>query len=184
MNSLDIWQTFNAPLENFVRSRVQDEEVVKDILQDVYIKIHKHISTLKDETRLRAWVYQIARNTIYDYYRMAHTDILPEDIPVISEDEEQDEIAIRLANSVKAMIIFLPEEYREAVWLAEVENIPQKEIAARLGLSVSGAKSRVQRGRKLLKELFLQCCEVQFDRQGKVLTYYERCEDCKNHNRV
>ena len=52
--------------------------------------------------------------------------------------------------------------------LAEIEGLPQQEVADRLGLSLSGAKSRIQRGRAMLKDALERCCRFEFDRRGNL----------------
>jgi RNA polymerase sigma-70 factor (ECF subfamily) len=173
-----LWTTLNTPLERFIRSRVPDAQTADDLLQDVYIKIHTHLDGVRDEERLRAWVYQIARNVIHDYYRSHKpTDELPDALIQVEDDDDED-ITEQLAISVRGMIDLLPAEYREALILTEIDGLTQAELAARLGISVSGAKSRVQRGRKLLRALLYECCHFEFDRQGKVIDYYPRCNEC------
>jgi RNA polymerase sigma-70 factor (ECF subfamily) len=76
------------------------------------------------------------------------------------------------------MIEELPDEYQVALRLTELEGLTQQELAARTGLSLSGAKSRVQRGRKMLREMLLACCHFEFDRHGKVIDYYPECQCC------
>jgi RNA polymerase sigma-70 factor (ECF subfamily) len=69
------------------------------------------------------------------------------------------------------MIRQLPPAYREAITLADLEGVNQAEAAARVGLSVSGMKSRVQRGRKQLKAVLEECCRVHLDRRGTIVAY-------------
>lgn len=178
METETIWRTLNTPLERFIRSKTPDKETAHDLLQDVYIKIHRSIDTLRDDERAEAWVYQIARNTIHDYYRQEKPTVEIGEWIVSPEDEMDDEITLRLAGSVRGMIDLLPDDYRTALLLTEYEGLSQKELAERAGISLSGAKSRVQRGRKLLREMLLSCCHFQFDRLGKVIDYYPRCQCC------
>jgi RNA polymerase sigma-70 factor (ECF subfamily) len=72
--------------------------------------------------------------------------------------------------------------YRQAVQLSEIEGLPQQEVADRLGLSLSGAKSRIQRGRLMLKDELERCCRFEFDRRGNVMDYEPRPERtvCRN----
>jgi RNA polymerase sigma-70 factor, ECF subfamily len=72
---------------------------------------------------------------------------------------------------LRPMLNYLPEKYREAVRFADLEGMTQIELANRLGLSLSGAKSRVQRGREQLKALLMECCQFEFDCRGKVIDY-------------
>jgi RNA polymerase sigma-70 factor (ECF subfamily) len=175
-----VWSAFNSRLERFIRSRVSDSQAADDLLQDVYIRIHTRVDTLRDEERLQSWVYQVARNVVNDYYRqLKPLDEITDAVPAQDADDgATDDITERLAQSVRCMIEVLPDEYREALILTELEGLTQKELADRLGISLSGAKSRVQRGRKMLRELLLQCCHFQFDRRGKVIDYYPRCSCC------
>jgi RNA polymerase sigma-70 factor (ECF subfamily) len=76
------------------------------------------------------------------------------------------------------MIHSLPGPYREAILLTELEGLSQVELARRLNISVSGAKSRVQRGRQQLKEMLLDCCEFETDRRGRVYGCTPRGEPC------
>ena len=176
-----VWNSFNKPLERFIRKRVSDERMAADLLQDVYLKIHTRIDTLHDGDRLQSWVYQIARNTVYDYYRSRKSNVeLLETVPAAETEEPADDVAARLAQSLRSMLTCLPEEYQEALRLSELEGITQQELATRTGLSLSGAKSRVQRGRKMLREMLLECCHFEFDRRGKVIDYHPHCECCSD----
>jgi RNA polymerase sigma-70 factor (ECF subfamily) len=172
-----IYAEFNARLKNFILLRVSDSDVADDILQDVYLKIHSHIDELRKSDRLESWIYQIVRNSIIDYYRRVHPEEeLSESLPA-SQSEESDAEA-ELAPSVNDMLNCLPEKYRQALFLTEINELTQREMADQLGLSLSGAKSRVQRGREKLKVAFLDCCHFEYDRLGKIIEYYPKCDHC------
>lgn len=172
-----IYLDFDAKLRNFILGKVSDPDLTKDILQDVYLKIHSHIESVQDSEKLESWIYQIARNTIVDYFRRARPgDELPESLPALPE-EEPDAIA-DLAASVHDMLNCLPEKYRQALTLTEIQGLTQVEIADQLGLTVSGAKSRVQRARAKLKDAFLDCCHFEFDRFNRVIQYEPNCNHC------
>lgn len=172
-----IWIEFHDQLRGFLLARVRDEHAADDILQDVFLKVHKSIDTLRDDAKLAPWLYQIARNAITDYYRQRPHDPLEPDFDMESP-EEAHSAEETLAVSVGARIHDLPERYREALMLTEIEGLSQAEMAARLNLSLSGGKSRVQRGREMIKELLLECCHIEFDRCGRVLSYEERAKCC------
>jgi RNA polymerase sigma-70 factor (ECF subfamily) len=76
----------------------------------------------------------------------------------------------------------LPTPYRQALALAEVEGLSQREIAGLEGLSLSGAKSRVQRARRMLRAALLSCCRVELDRHGSVLDYVPLRAGCDTCN--
>ena len=67
--SEQLWETFSVPLQRFIQRRVPDPHTAEDILQDVFLKIHMRIDSLHQQDRVAAWIYQIARNAIADYYR-------------------------------------------------------------------------------------------------------------------
>lgn len=176
-----VWEEFHPGLKQFILKRVSDEQNAEDILQDVFLKIHTHIDTLRDEEKLQSWIYQIARNVIADYYRehkatvaLSEALLLPEE-PVVADDVVKD-----LLPSVRTMVDSLPDEYRQALLLTEYEGLTQRELAERLGLSLSGAKSRVQRAREKLKAMLMDCCHFEFDRLGKVIDYQPKCACCTN----
>ena len=172
-----IYIQFHNDLYRFILRRVSDPDAAEDILQDVYLKVHAGVGDLRDSDRLESWIYQIARNAIIDHYRRArpHGEV-PEHL-ALPETGDSD-AAADLAPSVKAMLACLPGKYRQALTMAEYEGLKQHEIAERLGISLSGAKSRVQRGRQKLREALLDCCHFEFDRHGRVLHYQPRCAAC------
>jgi len=175
--SLDmIWQDFSDHLLAFIKSKVNHSEDAHDILQDVFVKVGTRFSTLKEEEKLQAWLFQITRNTIIDYHRNKQKKNF--DSSFLEQDDTTTDSAI--IDCVRDLIALLPEKYRLAVELSELEQIPQKELAERLNLSYSGTKSRVQRGREKLKELLIQCCNVQHDRYGNVIEFFPRksCSNC------
>ena len=172
-----IYATFDQDLRRFVARRVDNPAAVDDLLQDIYLRIHTHLPGLRDDARLAGWVFQIARNVIIDHYRRQRpTSDLLETLP--SSDELEDDTAQRLAASLARMVDCLPAKYREALVLTDLQGLSQPALAERLGLSVSGAKSRVQRGRERLKAMLLDCCHVELDRTGQVLSYEARCPAC------
>ena len=176
-----IWHGFSDRLRLFILGRVRSEHDAEDILQDVFWKIHNNIHRLKQRDKLEAWIYQIARNTIIDYYRhqaksLSNISEMPEQEagPVAAEDRPDEVVAC-----LKPMIDDLPEKYRQAIVLTEYENLTQKEMSHKLGLSLSGAKSRVQRAREKLKGTLLACCHFDFDRLGNILDYQPKEQTCR-----
>lgn len=172
-----IWSVFHERLRGFVLARVRDEHAADDILQDVFLKLHRGVGSLRDEERVAPWLFQVARNAVTDHFRGAHDHRFEgEDALRTIEDERSDvPVEQRLADGLFEMVDQLPARYREAIRLTEIEGLTQAEMAERLGLSLSGAKSRVQRGREKLKDLLLDCCHVEFDHRGAISGYQRRC---------
>lgn len=175
-----IWEEFSIPLKGFIKRRINSEQDVEDILQIVFLKIYNNINNLNESSKIHAWIYTITKNTIFDFYRERKHDLY---IECLSEDvfsEPQDEITVNneIAQCLKIMVQHLPEKYKQVLILTEFENLTQKEIALRLGLSVSGAKSRVQRARMKLKEMLLSCCYVEKDKRGNIIDYKIKSKEC------
>jgi RNA polymerase sigma-70 factor, ECF subfamily len=175
----NIWETFASQLRNFIRSRVRDHALAEDVLQEVFIKIHRKLSTLRAGEKVEAWVWRITRNAISDHFRRAHpTESLRSEV----DDAPEEKVELPdLSPCVRQFVGELPEGYREALILTEWNGLTQEELAKQLGLSISGAKSRVQRARGQLKELLLHCCRFELDRRGNVLDMQPRRKRCAAH---
>lgn len=172
----EVWEEFNTGLKQFISRRVPDETCVEDVLQEVFLKIHTRIDTLRDRERLPGWIYAIARNAIYDYYREQKIPV--PDISTELPEDPFDNVVAELTPCIQRMVESLPAEYREALLLTDYQGLSQRELAQRLGLSYSGAKSRVQRAREKVKQMLLDCCHFEFDRNGRVINYQPRCSCC------
>lgn len=180
-----IWTQLNSDLWRFIRRRVSDDHAADDLLQETFVRVHRNITNLQETDRLAAWVYQIARNVIYDQHRQATvpTVALADADPADDCDNPVTRFCCRGADWLNEMIRSLPAGYQQAVRMAEVEGLSQQEVADHLGLSLSGAKSRIQRGRMMLRATLDQCCHFEFDRRGNMLDYDPKpdrmvCRDC------
>ncbi|MBU8892169.1 MAG: RNA polymerase sigma factor SigZ [Bacteroidales bacterium] len=167
-----IWVEFSHKIRAFILKRVNDVAIADDILQEVFIKIHTKIALLKDETKLHSWIYQITRNTINDYFRKLNpssTVVENEIAENIVDDNES------MNNIVKGLHDFmdkLPEKYCDVLCKTEFDGLSQLDYAKQNSLSISGAKSRVQRGRKMIKDMLMKCCHFQFDKYGTIIDYH------------
>lgn len=184
----EVWQQVHDGLRTFVAKRVADEAQVDDILHEVFLRMHRGIEGLKDQGRVVSWVYQITRHAIIDHYRsparrrempaglaaeMETTGMVPA-APVVSDSADSGELRSELAGCLRPMIDQLDKHYREALMLVELEGLTQQAAASRIGLSLSGMKSRVQRGRQQLKRKLDDCCLIQLDRRQGVADYTVR----------
>lgn len=187
------WNELRDPLARFIARRVADPQDAEDVLQEVLLRIHRNGDQIADADRVMAWVHQIARNAIVDHYRRraARPELaagaaeeleLREQEP--PDDGASETLRRELAGCLRPLVERLPEKHREALILTEFEGLTQSEAAARLGISLSGAKARVQRGRAQLKDLLLDCCQVEIDRRGAITEYRSRsgsCERCRTN---
>jgi RNA polymerase sigma-70 factor, ECF subfamily len=171
-NTEKIWNDFCCQLKAYILKRIADPSLADDILQDIFLKIHAKIETLKDGSKIQSWVYQIAQHTIIDYYRK-HKNHLEDidNVDIIAEPPSEMPVG-KIGFTLREMIEALPEKYAQALLLVELEGLSQIDLANKLGISVSGAKSRVQRGRQLLKDSLMNCCHYEFDHHGTVIDYH------------
>jgi RNA polymerase sigma-70 factor, ECF subfamily len=173
-----LWNQYSQRLGAFIHSRVGDEAEADDILQEVFFRIHRNLCCQTEWEKPESWFYQIARNLIIDHYRRRRELLeVPESLPAEPDLPETDPEA-ELALSLTEMVNELPEPYRQALLLTEYQGLNQKQLAEHLGISLSGAKSRVQRARDKLRDMFLNCCHFEFDRRGRIMDYYEHCCGC------
>ncbi len=167
------------PLFLYVRKRVNNLEDAQDLTQDIFYKLSK--SETSQVTSLKNWVYTIAKNSITDYYRKKK--VLTEDVDdkEIAEEHNHQDAVEELSRCIKSYVAELPEEYKAIMVLSELEEIPQKEIAEKLDLKYSTVRSKVQRGRTRLREMFSECCTIKQGGKGSIIEFKSR-EECSNNS--
>ncbi len=149
------WQEHHSRLRGYITKRVRDTNAVDDILQEVFLKASENLHSLKSRDSIAAWLYRITANAIADHYRSLQPwEELPDDF---SAPESERNYVAELARCLQPLIADMPDIYRTALVLSEIEGLPQREVANRLNISLSGAKSRVQRGREKLRQRLLDC---------------------------
>lgn len=188
----ELWQLVHDGLRAFIAKRVNDQGHVDDILQNVFVRVHQQIDSVSNPDQVVSWIYQITRNTIIDHYRKpggwrevptglsSELEVLHE-VPMVSEITRHSDAAeprAELAACLRPMIDRLSQDYREAITLVELEGLTQQAAAQQMGLSLSGMKSRVQRGRKRLKQMLADCCLIELDRRKGVIDYQSHRADC------
>jgi len=185
-NARGVWAELESQLRPFVARRLDDASDVDDVLQDIYLRIQAGVGALRDTERFGPWVYQVARSALADHGRARARHPLPatakpaEDAAAsparLAEDDDDDDAEQSLARNLAVFVAALPSPYREAVTLTELQGMTQKDAAEMLGLSLSGMKSRVQRGRQQIREMLQACCEIALDGRGHVLSYERRAD--------
>ena len=182
MDTKELWQEYNHQLRQFLQSRVNNPADVDDLLQTILIKTYQNAHTINHPGKVQSWLFQIARNTLIDHYRKSHSNHVDINIDGLSQTaegtEEYEQVRQSLANCIRPFLNQLPDKYREALEWTELQGKSQKELAAELGLSYSAVKSRVQRGRRMLKTLFRQCCVYQYDARGNPIEFEVSSTGC------
>jgi len=177
----ELWNRYNAKLKKYIMGKVSDKFEAEDLLQEVGLRVLKSEGKILEVENVEAWLYRIASNAIIDYYRrkdrLTYTEdvdaVLPNDSPVTEIDNYNNETASCLLKLAE----ILPATYKEAIIQSDFKGVPQNSLGEAWGLSHSGAKNRVQRARKKLKETMLDCCEVRSDHQGNILELVNKNED-------
>lgn len=172
-----IIKTSYQEIKDYLIKRTGDTVLSEDIIQDSFLRL---INEYNKNTRLnnpRAWLFKVAKNLLADSYRGKwNAERLDFEEITISKFSKPDSLNNE-ADVIPYMIKLLPEKYGKILYLSDIEGLPLKNIAADFGLSVSAAKMRVLRGRKMLFELFKECCEIEYTKNGKFCscTIRERC---------
>jgi RNA polymerase sigma-70 factor, ECF subfamily len=169
---------FVEKLRGFIRARVPDDGTADDLTQETLLKVYRSRASLREDDRLEAWLYRIARRTLIDYYRKRRPS---EELPTSLKSESEDEVsAIRDAVLISTIRYMeeLPDAYRIPLQISELEGMTMPQIAARLGLTLTAVKSRIRRGRQMLKKMLQECCHFEFDQHGKVIGWERRNPRC------
>lgn len=183
MKSEVVWSEYLSLLKTFLSARVNNQQDVADILQQVMLKAHNNLSSLREHKSVQSWLFQIANRSIIDFYRQQSRNANLDGNSLWYFDDRKDQHA--LLNCLQPFIAQLPKQQAELLLDIELNGMSQKEYAELVGVSYSTLKSRVQKSRLELKKLFEQCCEYERDADGNVLGVKEikvsnkNCSPCK-----
>ncbi len=142
----------------------RNEADAQDLVQDTYVKAFKARKQFKPGTNLKAWLFTILHNT----FRNRRRDIGRDPIEIDSDRldlvapadpaDTPEEHLLRgvMAPELQAALDSLPEAFREAVWLRDVEEFPYAEIAEMLGIPAGTVMSRISRGRRMLYDKMVE----------------------------
>ncbi|HWE31389.1 MAG TPA: sigma-70 family RNA polymerase sigma factor [Polyangia bacterium] len=176
LTTATVWREFARRLRTFIGARISNKADADDILQSIYLRIHRRLPSLRSDTRLEAWLYRIARNAITDFYRARAATILANEGEgeLAPDDDAPPAGRLEIGRCLVPMLDRLSPEDREIIMLTDVGDATMAEAAARLNLSVPGAKSRAQRARVRLRKMFIDCCRVEFDATGRAIDLMPR----------
>jgi RNA polymerase sigma-70 factor, ECF subfamily len=187
-----VWSEIEARLRPYIARRVASAADVDDILQETFIRMQRGIAGLRDGERFGGWVYSIAKHAIIDAMRASAKQPIPRssitnelEPGAFASGDEAGDLQAELGECVALFVARLPARYRAAITLTELEGLTQRDAADMLGISLSGMKSRVQRGRERIRDMFDECCHVSVDCRGRVVECEPRDmeqipEDCRS----
>jgi RNA polymerase sigma-70 factor (ECF subfamily) len=149
----DLIARWHTPLWSFVRRLVGEDDAARDIFQDVWVRVIRGIPRLRDGSKLRAWLFGIARRTLMDRLRQEYAKSPTVDVDV--DEIAADPLAVDDAEDLQQLegaLAELPIIEREAVTLFYLQELPLNEIAEALNVPVGTVKSRLFRARRLLRQ--------------------------------
>lgn len=166
------WTTHAAELRGWLRHRTGNTALADDLLQDLFLKALRQGNRFCELHNARAWLFEVARNLLADHLRVAHHMVeLPEDLTAHAEDIDTVDV---LTGCLPRVLSELSADDREAITLCDLQGMAQADFAKTKGLSLSAAKSRVQRARVRLRAHMSQACQVQMDEVGHVSDFVPR----------
>ena len=172
----DIWTLYADDIKYFMLSKVKDVNIADDLLQDTFIKVHTKVSTLKDDDKLKSWLFSIAKYTVMDYFRQREIVYEMTDEDFIFEDQKLDHTEL---DCLRGIVKRLPKKYRDPLFLSDIKGMKQAEVANQLHLPLATVKSQIQRGRKMIAQGFIDCCDFKVNDKGYLVGEMKEKADCK-----
>lgn len=176
MKTQDVWELYADDLKYFILGKIKNEVLAEDLLQESFLKIHSKLDDLKDDSKLKAWVFSIVRNTLNDYFKSSTISIAVDGFHLQSEDEYPKHSE---KDCLYAHILNLDKKYRTPLFLSDIKGVKQTEIAKQLQLPLATVKSQIQRARKKITEGYMQCCDYTLNEHGILVGEHKEKEECK-----
>lgn len=170
---LKAWQTTQKELLAYLRHRLDSVPEAEDLLQEVFLRALRQGQRFCAVNQPRAWIFQVARNALADRLRV-HRENLPLPEVLASENHDASDAVDDLSQCLPRVLSELKPADRLAIELCDLGGAPQQVLAEHLGISLSGAKSRLQRARQRLKERMESACQVRYNESGHVESFTPR----------
>lgn len=169
---MQAWHGHERELRGWLQRQLGDGVSAEDLLQDVFLKAMRQGERFCTIDNARAWLFEVSRNALLDHYRRMHETVeISEEL--VAEDDAPPPVD-SLAACLPRVLTELNPEDRDAITCCDLNGMTQEEYALKTGLTLPGAKSRVQRARKRLKQLLAANCQVRFDNAGRVCCFVPR----------
>jgi len=181
-NINEVVQEFYNYLKSYISGKVNNKALAEDIVQEVMIKLIESHRNSKEIKNIKAWLFQVSRNTIFDYYKKNNLEYNLDKDWNLEEAPSSELSKVMVSDYVIPMIQLLPDDYAIPLMLSDIDNIPQKDIAKQLNLELSATKMRIQRARTKLRAIFVECCHIEYDKQGNFIgcSIKDSCEPIQN----
>lgn len=176
MTTQQVWKTYANDVQYFILSKVKNKDVTNDLVQETFLKIHTKLHTLKDTSKIKPWIFTIARNSIIDYFKSNNKTFELanfETETIIPQNTHTEKDCLR------GILKNLPKKYRDPLFLSDIKGLKQQEVANQLKQSLPTTKSQIQRARKLIAKGFMDCCGFVLNENGKLVGEIQDKDDCK-----
>ena len=176
MTTKEVWNQYSEDVKRFIISKVKENTVADDILQDTFIKIHTKLHTLKDSQKLKSWVFTIARNSTLDFFK---TSKINYEVFDLGEEDDIEKEYHTEKDCLYGILQKLPKKYRTPLFLSDIKGMKQSDVAKQLNQNLPTTKSQIQRARKLIAQGFIDCCGFVMNEQGHLVGEIQEKENCK-----
>ncbi len=162
-----IWLESREKMKAYLQGRFQDKDLAEEVSQEVVLKLHRACCSDREIKNVNSWMYQIAHNAALDSLKKRKKD--EQQIP--EPDSEDPKLWQEMGPILDPIMKLLPEEQAAALRMADLEGRSQQEVADEQGISLTAAKSRIQRARKQVKEQIHTCCHLEFNQRGDLVDF-------------
>ena len=168
------WQEVMTRLRQWVRPRVHDSADVDELVQDILERLIANQESLAAADNPVGWVHRVTTNTIIDYYRRSKRQVALEALPWAETSSDGEEARAALSDCLRPLVMHLDSHSREALLRTDLGGKSQIDAAQEVGIPISTMKARIQRSRRKLRHLLLQCCHVALDGRQRVIDFAPR----------
>jgi len=170
--ALVAWRAHHRELKAYLAHRLADPASADDLLQDVFLRTLRQGEAFCRIENQRAWLFEVARNAVTDYLRLAKPQVpLPDDlIHEVADAEPVD----ALAGCMERVLRELCEADADVIKHCDLGGMKLQAYADSRGLTLPGVKSRIQRARRRMRDLIVRNCQVRFDDGGRVCCHVPR----------
>ncbi len=172
----ELYSAHADSLGAYLRNKEQNSGLVEDIVQDSFLKYYLQLQNGKTIQYPKSWLFKVADNLLIDHYRKLKRVELPLQIEgevTIDDNKHGPE------DCLLGIIAHLPYKYKKAVFLVDVKGVKQVDAAKQLNLALPTFKSHIQRGRKLVMQGYVDCCDYEISDEGKLVGEHQAKENCK-----
>lgn len=179
LSSADLFAEYHARIRHYILSMVHDAVEADDLTQDVFLQVHRKLGSLRDRDALVSWLYRIATHITYDRFRTwsrrPRTEILDagdsdgaRPLGDIADQLRLDRVLEQadMSACVRSYIDDLSTAYQQVIFLHDLEEVSNPEIARMLGVSLDAVKIRLHRARRKLQDALSTHCDLSLDEQG------------------